>query len=78
MDNVKNNIPETAPKVTKETKNKIRVDFERTSLWKRIKLKYFSTSFVVNIVWKVARFLLLLGISYVSSCPSLQRSHHLS
>ncbi|MBE6686015.1 MAG: carbohydrate ABC transporter permease [Ruminococcaceae bacterium] len=68
MDNVKNNIPE-APKVTKETKNKIRVDFERTSIWKRLKLKYLSMSFLTGTVWKIARFLLLLGISYVILMP---------
>ncbi|MBR5515011.1 MAG: carbohydrate ABC transporter permease [Clostridia bacterium] len=68
MDNVKNSIP-VAPKVTKETKNKIKVDFERTSLWKRLKLKYLSMNFVTGTVWKIARFLLLLGISYVILMP---------
>lgn len=68
MDNVKHNIPE-APKVTKETKNKIRVEFERTSRWKKFKLKYLQTNFLVTVIWKVARFLLLLGISYVILMP---------
>ena len=39
MDNVKN-TPNTAPKVMKETKNKIRVEFERTPLKERLKATY--------------------------------------
>ena len=69
MDNVKQNISENAPKVKKETKNKIRVEFDRTSGWKRFKLKYLQTNFVVSVIWKIARFLLLLGISYVILMP---------
>lgn len=62
------NIP-AAPKVTKETKNKIRVEFERTSAWKRFKLKYLQSGFLVGVLWKIARFLLLVGISYVILLP---------
>lgn len=56
-------------KVMKETKNKIRVDFERTSAWERFKLKYFSLSFLGNLVWFLFRFILLLGISFVILRP---------
>lgn len=64
------NMQETkAPKVMRESKNKIRVDFERTSFWTRFRIKYLSGQFVVNVIWKVARFLLLLGISYVILLP---------
>lgn len=68
MDNVKN-TPNTAPKVMKETKNKIRVDFERTSAWTRFKLKYLRSGFLVSVLFKLARFLLLLGIAYVILMP---------
>ncbi len=68
MDKV-NNTPNAAPKVMKETKNKIRVDFERTSAWKRFQIKYLQSGFLFSVVWKIARFLLLLGISYVILMP---------
>lgn len=68
MDNVKN-TPNTAPKVKKETKNKIRVEFDRTSRWTRFRLKYLQSGFVVGAIFKIARFLLLLGISYVILMP---------
>ena len=59
----------TETKVMKETKNKIRVDFERTSAWERFKLKVFSVSFLGNVVWFLFRFVLLLGISFVILRP---------
>ncbi len=64
------NIQEAkAPRVTRESKNKIRVDFERTSLWTRLRIKYLSGQFVVTVLWKLVRFLLLVGISYVILLP---------
>ncbi len=54
------------PKVTKETKNKIRVDFEgRTPLATRLKAKLLSSYFWTNIVFYIFRFVLMVGISYV-------------
>ena len=58
-----------APKVLKESKKKIVVDFERTSLKERLKLKYLSVSFLGTLCWKLFRFLLLLGVSYVILYP---------
>ena len=58
-----------APKVTKETKNKIRVDFERTPLLKRLKAKYLSLFFLQNVVWVIFRLVLLIGLSYVILYP---------
>lgn len=58
-----------APKVTKETKNKIRVDFERTPLLQRLKAKYLSLFFLQNVVWVVFRLVLLIGLSYVILYP---------
>ncbi|MBQ8174936.1 MAG: carbohydrate ABC transporter permease [Clostridia bacterium] len=61
--------PTEMPKVLKESKNKIRVDFERTPLWQRIKAKFFSTFFLQKVVWYVFRLILLIGISYIILFP---------
>lgn len=58
-----------SPKVLKETKNSIRVEFERTDAWTKFKLKYFSVNFLVTVIWAIFRFVLLLGISYVILQP---------
>ncbi len=63
-----NNV-NTAPKVLKESKNKITVDFERTSRLERMKLKYLNMSYVGFLLWRMLRFLLLLGISYIILYP---------
>ncbi len=59
----------SAPKVLKESKKKIKVDFDRTSAWKRFRLKYLSGRFLTKTVWWIFRFILLLGISYVILMP---------
>ena len=63
------NTTENSPKIKKETKNRIRVDFERTSLWTRIRLKFFTGTAFVKAVWWIFRLILLLGISYVILQP---------
>ena len=57
------------PQVRRETKNKIRVDFERTSLKERLKEKYLSSYFATNTLWYIFRFLLLIGIAFVILKP---------
>ena len=64
MDNQAN-----APKVLKESKNKITVDFERTSLKERLKLKYLNISYVAMLIWRFFRVILILGVSYVILYP---------
>lgn len=56
-------------KVTKNTKNKIRADFERAPLSERLKAKYLNSFFYKKLLSYVFRFLLLLGISYVILYP---------
>ena len=56
-------------KITKETKNKIRADFERTPFWERMRAKFINLYTVKKVVWYLFRFLLLLGISYVILFP---------
>lgn len=60
-------------KVLKENKRKIRVDFERTSLWERIKLKYFSLRFVGRVIFVIFRIVLLLGISFIILSPFITK-----
>ena len=60
---------DNTPKVKKETKNKIRVDFERTSLKERLKAKYLSAYFAKNVLWYIFRLLLLIGIAFVILKP---------
>ena len=57
------------PKIAKETKNKIRVEFERTPLAERLKAKFLSLFFLKKVVWFVFRLVLLVGISYIVLFP---------
>ncbi|MBQ8342066.1 MAG: carbohydrate ABC transporter permease [Clostridia bacterium] len=57
------------PKVKRESKNKIRVEFERTSLKERLKTKYLSMFFLKNTLWFIFRLLLLIGIAFVVIQP---------
>lgn len=59
----------TSPTIKKETKNKIRVEFERTPLLERLKAKFINLYTLKKVVWYLFRFLLLLGISYVILFP---------
>ena len=63
------NKVENQPVKVKETKNKIKVDFERTPLLERLKAKFINLYTIKNVVWYIFRFLLLLGISYVILFP---------
>ena len=56
-------------RVKKETKNKIKVDFERTDAKTRFKEKYISFFFLTKVVWFVFRLVLLVGISYIVLFP---------
>ncbi len=57
------------PRVMKESKNKIRVDFERSPFWQRFKAKFLSTFFLGQVVWYIFRLILLIGIAYVILFP---------
>ncbi|MBE6596270.1 MAG: carbohydrate ABC transporter permease [Ruminococcaceae bacterium] len=57
------------PKVQKESKNKIRVEFERTPLKERLKAKFLSLFFLKKVVWYIFRLVLLIGIAYVVLFP---------
>lgn len=61
--------PVETPKIMRETKNTIRVEFERTPFWQRFKSKFLSTFFLQNVLWYIFRLILLIGISYVILFP---------
>jgi len=64
-----NNV-ENAPKIKRETKNKIRVEFDdRTPLIDRLKAKFINLYTLKKIVWYLIRFIFLLGVSYVILFP---------
>ena len=60
---------QSAPVITKETKNKIRVEFERTPLIERLKTKFISMYFLTNVAWYLFRLILLIGVSFVILYP---------
>ena len=60
---------ESKPKVRKETKNKIRVDFDRTPLKERLKAKFLSMYFVKKVLWWIIRYVLLIGVAYIVLFP---------
>lgn len=61
------------PKITKESKNKIKVEFERTPLKERLKAKFLNLYFFQQIIWFIFRLVLLIGISYVVLYPFLTK-----
>ncbi len=57
--------------IKKESKNKIRADFERSPLKERLKARFLNLYFLGNIVWWIFRLVLLIGISYIVLFPFL-------
>ena len=66
---VVNNTKTNSPKIKRESKNKIRVDFERTNWWTRFRLRFLTGTAITKALTWLFRFLLLLGISYVILFP---------
>ena len=64
-----NNNQNAAPQVLKESKNKIKVEFERTPLLERLKAKFGTTFFLTKVIFYIFRLVLLMGISYVILYP---------
>lgn len=58
-----------ATKVKKDSKRKIRVEFDRTPLLERLKGKYVNPYFLGKIVWYIFRLALLVGVCYVILFP---------
>ena len=65
---------QTAPRVMKESKNKIRVDYEGKITFKeRLKMQLTSTAFWIDKVWYLCRLILMIGISFVILSPFLSK-----
>ncbi len=60
-------------KVKRESKNKIKVEFERAPLKERLKAKFLSGYFIGNVVWFLFRFIILLGVSFVIIYPFITK-----
>ncbi len=58
-----------APKIKKESKNKIKVEFDRTPLKDRLKAKFLNMYFISGVIIKIFRFIFLLGIAYIVLYP---------
>ena len=61
------------PVVKRETKNKIRVEFDRTPLKERLKAKFLSGYFLANIAIAIFRLVLMVGISYIVIFPFVSK-----
>lgn len=64
---------QNTPRVTKESKNKIRVEFDRTPLKERLKAKFLNLYFFQRVIWAIFRYVLLVGISYVVLFPFISK-----
>ena len=64
---------QNTPKITKESKNKIRVEFDRTPLKERLKAKFLNLYFFQRVAWMIFRMVLLVGISYVVLFPFISK-----
>ncbi len=64
---------QNTPKVTKESKNKIRVEFDRTPLKERLKAKFVNLYFFQKVIWAIFRYVLLIGLSYVVLFPFISK-----
>ena len=64
-----NNMKTNSPKVKRETKNKIKVDFERTDWLTRFRLKFLTGHAFTKGLTALFKFLLLVGVSFVILYP---------
>ena len=60
-------------KIKKETKRKIKVDFERAPLKERLKQKFLSMNFLTKVVFQIFKIVLLVGITYVILYPYITK-----
>ena len=61
------------PVVKRETKNKIRVEFDRTPLKERLKAKFLSFYFLQKVAIAIFRMVLMVGISYIVIFPFISK-----
>ena len=59
--------------VKRETKNKIRADFDRSPLKDRLKAKFLNLYFLGKIAYWIFRMVLMIGISYIVLFPFISK-----
>ena len=64
---------ENKPAVKRETKNKIRVEFDRTPLKERLKAQFLSFYFLQKVAITVFSLVLMVGISYIVIFPFISK-----
>ncbi len=64
---------EKKPVIKRETKNKIRVEFERTPFKQRFKEKFLSFNFLQQVVGKLFWYLLMIGVAYIILEPFISQ-----
>jgi len=60
-------------KVKRESKNRIRVEFERAPLSERLKSKFINSFFVKKVIFLIFKLVLLVGVSYVILYPYITK-----
>ena len=64
---------DNAPKIKRESKNRIRVDFERAPLSERLKSKFINSYFIKKVIFLIFKLVLLVGVSYVILFPYITK-----
>lgn len=67
------NKTQDGPKIKRESKNRIKVEFDRTPLLERLQAKFLNANFMVNLIWYIFRLMFLIGVSYVILFPFFAR-----
>lgn len=60
-------------KVKRESKNRIRVEFERAPLSERLKAKFLNTFFLKKVIFLIFKLVLLVGVSFVILFPYISK-----
>jgi len=63
----------SSPRVKRESKNRIRVDFDRAPLKERLKARFLNLNFLLKILIYIFRLVFLIGISYVVLYPFITK-----
>ncbi len=64
---------DSTTKIKRESKNKIRVDFERAPLSERLKAKFINSFFFKRVIFLIFKLVLLVGVSYVILYPYITK-----
>ena len=48
-------------------------EYKKVGFWKRLQLRVLSPQFLIQVIYKIFRFVLLIGISYIIIYPFLTK-----